>query len=104
MIPRPPRSTLFPYTTLFRSRRFDRQPRVHIAVTRMKPLRRRDSTTRAALMLTTGRTIGFAVAFAIPMILARRFSQQDFGTYRQLFLIFSTLYGLAQIGMAESLY
>ena len=55
-------------------------------------------------MLTIGRTIGFAVAFAIPMILARRFSQEDFGTYRQLFLIYGTLYGLAQLGMAESLY
>jgi len=65
---------------------------------------RKDSTTKAALMLTMGRTIGFAVAFAIPMILARRFSQEDFGSYRQLFLIYGTLFGLAQVGMAESLY
>src|SRR6266849_8672245 len=28
MIRRPPRSTLFPYTTLFRSRDFERQPRL----------------------------------------------------------------------------
>ena len=65
---------------------------------------RKDSTTKAALMLTIGRTIGFAVAFAIPMILARQFSQEEFGSYRQLFLIYGTLFGLAQIGMAESLY
>src|SRR4029079_2730328 len=65
---------------------------------------RKDSTTKAALMLTIGRTIGFAVAFVIPMILARRFSQEDFGTYRQLFLIYGALFGLAQVGMAESLY
>src|SRR2546427_3299624 len=30
MIRRPPRSTLFPYTTLFRSRRRDAQPRRHL--------------------------------------------------------------------------
>jgi O-antigen/teichoic acid export membrane protein len=52
----------------------------------------------------TGRTIGFVVAFAIPMVLARLFDQNDFGTYKQLFLIFGTLYGVAQMGMAESLY
>src|SRR3712207_7629885 len=31
MIRRPPRSTLFPYTTLFRSRRDDVAPRRHVA-------------------------------------------------------------------------
>src|SRR2546427_5017625 len=30
MIRRPPRSTLFPYTTLFRSEFADRQPRLHL--------------------------------------------------------------------------
>src|SRR6266550_4784180 len=40
MIRRPPRSTLFPYTTLFRSRR---------------PPRRPPSTTRAAIPLPPGR-------------------------------------------------
>src|SRR3989441_8014603 len=36
MIRRPPRSTLFPYTTLFRSLKFhgDRRPRVHISAER----------------------------------------------------------------------
>lgn len=57
-----------------------------------------------ALVLMTGRIIGFAVAFAIPMVLARVFDQNDFGTYKQLFLIFGTLFGIAQMGMAESLY
>ena len=59
---------------------------------------------RAAYMLAGGRTPGLIIAFAIPLILARVFDQSEFGTYKQLFLIFSTLFGLAQIGMAESLY
>jgi Membrane protein involved in the export of O-antigen and teichoic acid len=51
-----------------------------------------------------GRFIGFIVAFAIPLVLARVFSQNDFGSYKQLFLVFATLFGIAQAGMAESLY
>ena len=38
------------------------------------------------------------------MLLVRTFNQAEFGTYKQLFLIYGTLYGLAQFGMAESLY
>jgi O-antigen/teichoic acid export membrane protein len=63
-----------------------------------------DRISRAARVLASGRTVGVAVAFAIPLVLARVFDQAEFGTYKQLFLIFSTLFGLAQIGMAESLY
>lgn len=59
---------------------------------------------RPALVLMTGRFLGFFAAFAIPMVLARLFDQQEFGTYKQLFLIFATLFGIAQAGMAESLY
>lgn len=59
---------------------------------------------RPALILMSGRFIGFVVAFAVPMVLARLFSQEDFGTYKQLFLIFGTLFAIAQFGMAESLY
>jgi O-antigen/teichoic acid export membrane protein len=34
----------------------------------------------------------------------RVFDQAEFGTYKQLFLILGTLLGIAQLGMAESLY
>ena len=59
---------------------------------------------KPALILMSGRLIGFIVAFAIPLVLARVFSQTEFGTYKQLFLVFATLFGIAQAGMAESLY
>lgn len=59
---------------------------------------------RPALILMSGRLVGFVVAFAIPLVLARVFTQEDFGSYKQLFLVFATLFGIAQAGMAESLY
>jgi O-antigen/teichoic acid export membrane protein len=64
----------------------------------------RDPIARPALVLTGGRAVGLGIAFAIPLVLARVFDQSEFGTYKQLFLIYSTLFGLAQLGMAESLY
>jgi len=70
----------------------------------MNQLFRRDSISRPALLLIAGRSAGFVASFAIPVILARRFDRAAFGTYKQLFLIYTTLYGLAQFGAAESLY
>ena len=61
------------------------------------------STLGPALRLMSGRAVGFAATFAIPVILARVLDQTDFGTYKQLFLIAATLYGVGQFGMAESL-
>jgi O-antigen/teichoic acid export membrane protein len=59
---------------------------------------------RATRLLAAGRVPGLVAAFAIPLVLARMFDQTEFGTYKQLFLIYATLFGLAQLGMAESLY
>ena len=59
---------------------------------------------RPVMVLMSGRLLGFAAAFAIPIVLARVFDQNDFGAYKQLFLIHTTLFGFAQLGMAESLY
>jgi O-antigen/teichoic acid export membrane protein len=65
---------------------------------------RSDAVSKPAFLLVAGRTIGFAASFVIPVLLVRHFNQAEFGTYKQLFLIYGTLYGLAQVGMAESLY
>jgi O-antigen/teichoic acid export membrane protein len=56
------------------------------------------------LVLTLGRSAGFAVTFLIPVVLVRVFDQATFGAYKQLFLVFATLYFIAQGGMAESLF
>lgn len=63
-----------------------------------------ESIFRPAFVLMSGRALGFVIAFAVPVVLARVFDQSEFGTYKQLFLIYSTLYCVAQVGMAESLF
>ena len=60
--------------------------------------------TRPAALLVTGRIVGLVASFAIGIVLARIFAPAIFGTYKQFFLLYTTLYGLAQLGMAESLY
>lgn len=63
-----------------------------------------ESIIRPIMVLMSGRVLGFVAAFVMPVILVRLFSQSDFGTYKQLFLVYATLYGIAQLGMAESLF
>jgi O-antigen/teichoic acid export membrane protein len=63
-----------------------------------------DSTLKPALALMLGRGLGFAISFGIPVVMARIFDPAEFGTYKQIFLMYATLYGVAQFGMAESLY
>jgi len=54
-------------------------------------------------MLAVGRTLAFAVTFAIPLIVIREFTQSEFGLYKQLFLIQSTLTGVLSLGLPASL-
>src|SRR5438552_17370205 len=63
-----------------------------------------ESTFKPALLLTSGRVLGFLSTFFIPVVLVRVFDPVDFGTYKQLFLIYTTIFYAAQFGMAESLY
>jgi O-antigen/teichoic acid export membrane protein len=48
--------------------------------------------------------LAFIPTFCIPMVLSRRLTPEHFGTYKQAFLVYNTLYAIAQVGMAESLY
>src|SRR5690242_9999431 len=63
-----------------------------------------ESTFKPALMLMTGRALAFAVTFFVPAVLARVFTQTEFGTYKQFVLITYTLYSLGQFGLAECLF
>src|SRR5262245_30913725 len=65
---------------------------------------RMDSSSRPAMLLVTGRSVGLAASFAIGIVLARLFDPSVFGVYKQFFLVYATLYGVLQLGMAESLY
>jgi O-antigen/teichoic acid export membrane protein len=62
------------------------------------------SVFRPAFVLMAGRALGFIALFALPIVLVRLFDQTEFGTYKQLFLIFGTLFLIAPLGMGGSLY
>lgn len=66
--------------------------------------RQAEDISRPAALLVTGRVVGLVASFGIGIVLARLFAPAVFGTYKQFFLLYGTLYGLAQLGMAESLY
>jgi O-antigen/teichoic acid export membrane protein len=52
----------------------------------------------------SGRMVAFAATLLLPVVLARVLTQAEFGTYKQLFLLYATLYYIAQFGIAESLF
>lgn len=55
-------------------------------------------------LLFMGRMVAFAFTFAVPLVLVRVFSQEDFGLYKQLFLLHGTLLVLLSCGVSSSLY
>jgi O-antigen/teichoic acid export membrane protein len=65
---------------------------------------RKDHITGPAFVLVAGRTAGMIATFAIAPLFARWFTVEEMGTYKTFYLLYPTLYGLAQLGMAESLY
>jgi len=64
----------------------------------------RESTFGPVLLLMAGRALASVVTLLIPVILARIFDQTEYGTYKQLFLLFATLYSVALVGLSDSLY
>ncbi|HLK68127.1 MAG TPA: hypothetical protein VKU19_32060 [Bryobacteraceae bacterium] len=76
----------------------------HPLIAEDSPALQSDSVFKPALFLMCGRTIAFAATFFIPLVLARVFDQAQFGTYKQLFLIWGTVFAIGQMGMAQSLY
>ncbi|HEX7120388.1 MAG TPA: oligosaccharide flippase family protein [Longimicrobiales bacterium] len=57
-----------------------------------------------SVILTAARAAGFALTFAIPLVLVRVFSQDEFGVYKQIFLISATLVPLFNLGLSASLF
>ena len=59
----------------------------------------RRSLLSSAAPLIAARGFSALLTFCIPVVLARRFSVHDYGTYKQLFLIATTCYLAGQIGL-----
>jgi O-antigen/teichoic acid export membrane protein len=54
--------------------------------------------------LVAGRLVSAALTFALPLVLARLLTPEQFGTYKQFFLIAQTLQLTGQLGLTQSLY
>ncbi|HEV8614024.1 MAG TPA: oligosaccharide flippase family protein [Methylomirabilota bacterium] len=67
-------------------------------------LARRDggSLSSRTLWLMVAKTVGFACAFALPLLLVRRLSQHEFGLYKQIFLIVGTAALMLPLGFGTS--
>src|SRR5436190_19307196 len=62
-----------------------------------------ESTFRPAMKLMSGRMAAFAITFLTPVLLVRLFTQAEFGTYKQFFLVTSTPY-LVGCAFSECLF
>ncbi len=67
-------------------------------------MRPRRSLLRLATPLMVGRGIAAMLTFLIPVMLARWLARDDYGTYKQFFLIASTVYLIGNAGLVASLY
>ena len=62
------------------------------------------SLTSQAVWLMMAKTVSFAFAIALPLLLVRRLSQQDLGLYKQAFFVVSTAMNLLPLGFAMSAF
>ncbi|MEO5819152.1 MAG: oligosaccharide flippase family protein [Vicinamibacteraceae bacterium] len=62
------------------------------------------SLTSQAVWLMAAKTISFAFAVALPLLLVRRLSQQDLGLYKQAFFVVITGMNLLPVGFAMSAF
>ena len=65
---------------------------------------KQDSLTKQSLLLSAGRTIAFGLNIFVPVLLVRIFGKSEYGLYKQLLLIFSTLFSIGELGISQSLY
>lgn len=62
------------------------------------------SLTKQAGFLMAGRILAMPLAFFLPVVLVRFFSIEEFGHYKQLFLIFYTIIPFLDCGLSNSLF
>jgi len=62
------------------------------------------SINKQALTLIFGRSLGSVFTLMIPIVLARHLDPTEYGTYKQIFLIYSSLFMILPFGMIQSLY
>lgn len=60
--------------------------------------------TAQAFWIMTAKTLAFSFALALPLLLVRRLSQEEFGLYKQIFLLVNTAITLLPLGLGMSAY
>ena len=64
----------------------------------------RRSLLSQATLIFVGKVSGFVLAFWIPIALVRLLSQEQFGAYKQFFLVGTTLISVLPLGLEASLF
>jgi len=64
----------------------------------------RASLTKQSMVLVSGRLIAFAVSMVLPIILVRMLTREEYGLYREIFLIHITLMPIVQQGIEQGLF
>ena len=64
----------------------------------------RRSLTAQAFWLLVAKTLGFMFAFALPVLLTRTLSQNEYGLFKQLFLVTTTAVALLPLGFGMSAF
>ena len=62
------------------------------------------SLTSLAFWLLVGKVISFALSVVLPLLLVRKLSKEEFGLYRQAFLVVGTAIQMLPLGIAMSAY
>jgi len=62
------------------------------------------SISKQALTLIFGKGLASSFTFLIPIVLARYLVPAEYGTYKQIFLIYSSLFMILPFGIIQSLY
>lgn len=62
------------------------------------------SLTTHAVWLLVAKTVGFALAVALPVLLVRRMTQEEFGLYKQVFFIVGTAMNVLPFGFGMSAF
>ena len=62
------------------------------------------SNTEGAAMILFGRTMAFAIAVALPILLARKLTPGALGLYKQVFLVVNTAMNVIPLGFGMNVY
>jgi O-antigen/teichoic acid export membrane protein len=63
-----------------------------------------ESLTKRAFWLMLAKTLAFALAFALPVLLTRTLDQTEYGLFKQVFLVVSTATAILPLGYGMSAY